>query len=176
MDNPPHEINILTFNCWGLLHLSEKRDERLAAIARQLAATEPTPHIVALQEVWVEDDYNRIRRETRSILPYGKRYHAGPLGAGLVVLSRWPIEESSMRPYSLSGRPTAFFRGDWFVGKGVACARIRFGPGLKDVVEVFNTHVGAAFVHMVREQGPRELTHISRCIQNMNMHHKRTHT
>lgn len=43
--------------------------------------------------------------------------------------------------YPLNGRPTAFFRGDWFVGKGVASARIRYGPALKDVVEVFTTHV-----------------------------------
>lgn len=43
--------------------------------------------------------------------------------------------------YPLNGRPTAFFRGDWFVGKGVACARIRFGEGHKDVLEVFCTHV-----------------------------------
>jgi sphingomyelin phosphodiesterase 2 len=27
------------------------------------------------------------------------------------------------------------------VGKGVACAKIRFGPRRKDIVEVFNTHV-----------------------------------
>ncbi|KAH7035153.1 Endonuclease/exonuclease/phosphatase [Microdochium trichocladiopsis] len=147
MDHLPREVNILTFNCWGLLYLSEKRSERLSAIARQLVATEPTPHIVALQEVWVEDDYNHIRRETRSILPYGKRYHAGPFGAGLVILSKWPIEESSMRRYPLNGRPTAFFRGDWFVGKGVACARIRYGPGAKDIIEVFNTHVHTKYEH-----------------------------
>lgn len=47
--------------------------------------------------------------------------------------------------YPLNGRPTAFFRGDWFVGKGVACARIRIGPGPKDKVEVFTTHVGNVF-------------------------------
>jgi hypothetical protein len=46
--------------------------------------------------------------------------------------------------YPLNGRPTAFFRGDWYVGKGVACARIRYGAGLKDVVEVFTTHVSEA--------------------------------
>lgn len=30
-----------------------------------------------------------------------------------------------MIPYVLSGRPTAFWRGDWYVGKGIAHARIR---------------------------------------------------
>lgn len=43
--------------------------------------------------------------------------------------------------YPLNGRPTAFWRGDWYVGKGVAIAGVRYGPGENDVVEVFNTHV-----------------------------------
>lgn len=30
-----------------------------------------------------------------------------------------------MFPYALNGRPTAFWRGDWYVGKGIAHARIR---------------------------------------------------
>lgn len=50
-----------------------------------------------------------------------------------------------MVPYPLNGRPTAFWRGDWFVGKGVACARLRFGPEPEDVIEVFNTHTHPAY-------------------------------
>ena len=49
-----------------------------------------------------------------------------------------------MVAYPLNGRPTAFFRGDWYVGKGVACAKIRFGPG-QDVAEVFCTHLHAPY-------------------------------
>ncbi|KAI9702651.1 MAG: phospholipase C type enzyme [Bogoriella megaspora] len=48
--------------------------------------------------------------------------------------------------YPLNGRPGAWpIRGDWFVGKGVACARIRVGDGPKDVVEVFCTHLHAPY-------------------------------
>lgn len=50
-----------------------------------------------------------------------------------------------MVPYALNGRPTAFWRGDWFVGKGVAHARLRLGPEPEDVVEVFNTHTHAPY-------------------------------
>lgn len=50
-----------------------------------------------------------------------------------------------MYRYPLNGRPSAFFRGDWYVGKGVACARIRIGEGEKDVVEVFCTHLHAPY-------------------------------
>lgn len=139
--SPPTDLNLVTLNCWGLLHLSAQRTPRLVEIGRQLAVLSPPPHVVCLQECWTQEDYRAVRRETRQVLPYGKFYHGGAFGAGLAILSRWPIEESSMVPYPLNGRPTAFFRGDWYVGKGVACASIRFGPGEKDVMEVFNTHV-----------------------------------
>jgi sphingomyelin phosphodiesterase 2 len=137
----PEEINILTLNCWGLKYISKLQHERLLEIGKRIATAEPTPQIVGLQELWTHEDYVTIRKETRHILPYGKLYYGGIFGAGLAILSKWPIEESSMVPYRLNGRPTAFFRGDWYVGKGVACARIRIGSGPKDIVEVFTTHV-----------------------------------
>ncbi|KAI2470004.1 DNase I-like protein [Annulohypoxylon bovei var. microspora] len=147
MDELPTELNVITLNCWGLLHLSQHRAERLINIGRELAAADPAPHIVGLQECWTQEDYQNIRRETRFVLPFGKFYHSGVFGGGLAILSRWPIEESSMVQYSLNGRPTAFYRGDWFVGKGVACARVRYGPGDRDIVEVFNTHTHSIYEH-----------------------------
>lgn len=135
------EINVITLNCWGLKYLAKFRRERLAEIGKRIAAADPIPQIVGLQECWTQEDYQSIRQSTKHILPFGKFYHSGIFGGGLAILSKWPIEQSSMWRYPLNGRPTAFFRGDWFVGKGVACARIRFGPGLRDVVEVFTTHV-----------------------------------
>ena len=141
MDELPDEINVITLNCWGLKYISKLRASRLGEIGRQLAAADPAPHVVALQECWCRDDYRRIRRETRDILPHGKFYHGGVFGAGLAILSRWPIQESSMLGYPLNGRPTAFWRGDWYVGKGIAWAKIRYGPGPKHLLEVFNTHV-----------------------------------
>ncbi|KAJ9155884.1 DNase I-like protein [Coniochaeta hoffmannii] len=146
------EINLLTLNCWGLLYLSSLRVPRLTQIGHAIAATSPAPSIVCLQECWTQEDYLAIRRLTAHILPHGKFFHSGVFGAGLAVLSRWPIEETSMLRYPLNGRPTAFFRGDWFVGKGVAAARIRFGPRRGDVVEVFNTHTHAPY----EKEGPRD--------------------
>ncbi|KAJ5720798.1 Endonuclease/exonuclease/phosphatase [Penicillium malachiteum] len=144
-NEPPSHIRILTLNCWGLKYISTYRHERLAEIGRQLALASPPPEIVGLQECWTQQDYESIRDQTRHILPYGKFYFGGIFGAGLAILSKWPIEESSMYAYPLNGRPTAFFRGDWFVGKGVACARVRFGPGIADVAEVFCTHLHAPY-------------------------------
>lgn len=141
----PQSIRIISYNCWGLKYLAKFRHERLTQIGKDLAKTHPTPEIVGLQECWTQQDYEAIRNLTRDILPYGKFYYSGIFGGGLAVLSKWPIEESSMYRYPLNGRPTAFFRGDWFVGKGVACARIRIGSGQKDIVEVFCTHLHAPY-------------------------------
>ena len=144
MDSPiPNKISVISLNCWGLKYISKWRKERMLEIGKRIASADPVPQIVGLQECWTQHDYQAIRRETKHILPYGKFYHSGIFGGGLAILSAWPIEESTMTRYSLNGRPTAFFRGDWYVGKGVAHARIRFGPELKDIIEVFTTHVNS---------------------------------
>jgi sphingomyelin phosphodiesterase 2 len=145
----PSKIRVLSLNCWGLKFISKLRNERLTEIGNQIAAADPRPDIVGLQECWTQQDYNAIREKTIHFLPYGKFYHSGCFGGGLVILSRWPIEESNMVRYPLNGRPAAFYRGDWFVGKGVACARIRIGPGRRDVAEVFTTHVRRSLVNPV---------------------------
>jgi sphingomyelin phosphodiesterase 2 len=142
-EQPVTSINILTLNCWGLKYISKYRSERLGEIGRRLAEFSPQLEIVGLQECWTYADYASIRKQTRHILPYGKFYHSGIFGGGLVILSKWPLEESSMFRYPLNGRPTAYFRGDWFVGKGVATARIRMPGG--QPVEVFNTHLHAPY-------------------------------
>ncbi|KAL9597364.1 MAG: hypothetical protein Q9219_005173 [cf. Caloplaca sp. 3 TL-2023] len=141
----PTTINLLTYNCWGLKYLAKWRKERLEEIGRAIATTTPIPEIVGLQECWTQEDYLSIRKQTRHILPHGKFYYSGIFGGGLAILSKWPIVESNMVRYPLNGRPTAFFRGDWFVGKGVACASIRTGPGRENVIEVFCTHLHAPY-------------------------------
>ncbi|KAK2006875.1 endonuclease/Exonuclease/phosphatase [Colletotrichum eremochloae] len=151
----PTDLRLLTLNCWGLKYISKLRPERLAEIGRRIASCPNPPHVVALQECWVTADYEAIRAETRHILPHGKFYYSGPFGGGLAILSRWPLEESSMLRYPLNGRPTAFWRGDWYVGKGIACARIRVrladpsssrpGAGKEHTISVFNTHTHAPY-------------------------------
>ena len=140
---PVSSLHILTLNCWGLKYLSKYRSERLSEIGKRLSVHEPSLDIVGLQECWTYRDYQAIRDVTKLVLPYGKFYHSGIFGGGLVILSRFPIIESSMFRYSLNGRPTAFFRGDWFVGKGVACAKLQLPDG--QLVEVFNTHLHAPY-------------------------------
>lgn len=84
-------------------------------------------------------DFENLAQKTYHVLPYAKFYYSGVLGGGLAILSKWPIESSTMWRYPLNGRPIAFWRGDWYVGKGVASALIRHPTG--QLIEVFNTHV-----------------------------------
>jgi sphingomyelin phosphodiesterase 2 len=121
----------------GLKWISKHRAARLDAIANRLAQS--TYDIVALQEIWVYSDFENLARKTSHILPYSKFYFSGVLGGGLAILSKWPMESTTMWRYPLNGRPTAFWRGDWYVGKGVASALIRHESG--QLIEIFNTHV-----------------------------------
>ncbi|KAJ9649060.1 phospholipase C type enzyme [Coniosporium tulheliwenetii] len=95
----PETLRIVTLNCWGLKYIAKYRNERLTEIGNQLARSDPAPDIVGLQECWTQQDYLAIREKTRHILPYGKFYYSGIFGGGLAILSRWPIEESSMYRY-----------------------------------------------------------------------------
>ncbi|KAK1691663.1 endonuclease/Exonuclease/phosphatase [Colletotrichum godetiae] len=179
MDDPlPKDLRLLTLNCWGLKYISKLRPQRLAEIGRRIAALPDPPHVVALQECWVTADYDAIRAETAAVLPHAKFYYSGPFGGGLAILSRWPLEESSMLRYPLNGRPTAFWRGDWYVGKGIACARIPIrlaaaaaaaadgdddnnsaggGPGRDHVLSIFNTHTHAPYTE--NQPGDTYLAH-----------------
>ncbi|KAF8433841.1 Endonuclease/exonuclease/phosphatase [Terfezia claveryi] len=149
----PYTLNILSLNCWGLRFISHHRFDRLSEISRRIASASPSYDIVALQEFWVYSDYLHLRSVTSGVLPYGKFYHSGVLGGGLVILSRFRIVESNMWQYALNGRPTAFWRGDWYVGKGVAGAVLEIedaGVGGemrkgKRRVEVFCTHLHAPY-------------------------------
>lgn len=136
-------LHVLTLNCWGLKFISKYRTERLTEVGNQIAAYTPALDIVGLQECWTYHDYLIVRELTKHVLPFGKFYNSGIFGGGLVILSRFPIIESFMFRYPLNGRPTAFFRGDWFVGKGVACTKLLMPD--QQVVEVFNTHLHAPY-------------------------------
>lgn len=62
------------------------------------------------------------------------------LGAGVAVLSRYPIRATNFLAYSLNGYPLNVIEGDFFVGKAVGSCVLDV-PILGEV-EVFTTHVG----------------------------------
>lgn len=147
----PPTIRILTHNVWGLKYISHAPLNRLTEIAHQILSATHPPHIVALQELFTYSAYLQLRRLTHSLLPHGRFFHSSAFGSGLVILSRWRIVESRMVPYRLNGRPSAFWRGDWYVGKGVGWVKVVMGRefwergGKRRYLEVFNTHLHAPY-------------------------------
>ncbi|GAA5991254.1 hypothetical protein JCM5350_005960 [Sporobolomyces pararoseus] len=101
--------------------------------------------IIALQEIWVKSDFDLLTSKAKLVgLEYSKFFYSGCIGSGLGFLSRFPIEESFIKPYTLNGFALNFIQGDFFAGKSICGITIEIpqlsGGGL---VEVLNTHMFA---------------------------------
>ncbi|KAG0244866.1 Endonuclease/exonuclease/phosphatase [Mortierella sp. GBAus27b] len=136
-------LSVLSLNCWGLKFVSKDRQDRLTAIGRYLADASRGYDIVGLQEVWVYEDYLRIKDLVRDTLPYTKHWRSGVLGSGLVILSKFPIVSTMIRRFALNGDPFKFFHGDWYVGK--CCVSATIAHPTCGEIEVFNTHLHAGY-------------------------------
>ncbi|KZT62649.1 DNase I-like protein [Calocera cornea HHB12733] len=144
----PTELKVLTLNCWGLKWLSADLEPRIHGIAESLAGSQYD--VVAFQELWMHAHYEHFRTRLAKVLPYGKLFYGGALGAGLAIFSRYPIVETHTQSYPLNGSPLAVAAGDWFVGKAVGSVVLSH-PALGEV-EVFTTHMYASG----GEDGPEE--------------------
>ncbi|KAG2022840.1 inositol phosphorylsphingolipid-phospholipase C [Coprinopsis cinerea AmutBmut pab1-1] len=133
------QIRVLSLNCWGLKFVAKNREERIEAIAHELSTL--NHDIIALQEIWVHSDYQKVQERVSKRLPHAKFFYSGALGAGLAIFTRYPIISTSVVPYSLNGAPIDVAAGDWFVGKAAASVVI-LHPILGQV-QVFNTHLFA---------------------------------
>ncbi|SCU96643.1 LADA_0H01992g1_1 [Lachancea dasiensis] len=155
------EIRFLTFNTWGLKYVSKFRKQRLRAIAEKLGgqSTALPIHglsekhsgsseydVVALQEIWCKSDWDYIEQKCQHRYPYRRLYYSGILaGPGLAILSKIPIESTFLYRFPINGRPSAFFRGDWYVGKSVAVTLLR--PVTKNgyPLAILNSHMHAPY-------------------------------
>ncbi|KAI7877007.1 DNase I-like protein [Lichtheimia hyalospora FSU 10163] len=146
-----NKLSVLSLNCWGLNIVSKKRRFRLCAIADAISNTDYD--IVALQELWMPEDFEYLKQQTQSMLPYANLYYSGALGSGLAILSRYPIVSTSYSRYTLAGRPLKIFHGDFYVGKGYASACVDH-PDI-GIIEVFNTHLHAGYGDETEYEGHR---------------------
>ncbi|PRW50999.1 neutral sphingomyelinase [Chlorella sorokiniana] len=137
-------LRVVTLNTWGLWLVSRRRTERMAALADWLRSAECPADVVALQEVWVLADVERLRQAGAEggALPHSFHYQSGALGSGLLLLSRYPIAEVAFHRYSARGDPAAVLQGDYYVGKGVGWAALQTPAG---TLSVFLTHLSANY-------------------------------
>ncbi|KAK4050114.1 phospholipase C type enzyme [Microbotryomycetes sp. JL201] len=155
---PLASLRVLSLNCWGLKYVAHKRRQRLLAIADWIASTgtsrsstsssssgsSPSRRydIIALQEVWVRQDFDVIAARAREAgLVHSRFFYSGAIGSGLAILSAHPITSSFIYPYPLNGFPLHFIEGDFFAGKS-ACGITVDVPDV-GLVDVLNSHMFA---------------------------------
>lgn len=139
-------FKVLTFNTWGLKYISKERKTRLHGIADRLASNSTDYDIVALQEVWVAEDWEYFKDVCKAKYPFHRIFYSGMVtGPGLAILSKFPIHSTYLYRYPVNGRPSAFFRGDWYVGKGASVTVIDPPAEGLPQLAIVNTHMHAPY-------------------------------
>ncbi|OWB54601.1 hypothetical protein B5S28_g451 [[Candida] boidinii] len=146
--HPNDSIKLLTLNCWGLKYISKHRKERLHAIAHRLASSDQKDDydVVALQEIWVSEDWEYIEKVCAKKYPHRRIFSSGIItGPGLAILSKIPIRSTFLYKYPINGRPSAFYRGDWYVGKSLAVTLLEPNYDNASPIALLNSHMHAPY-------------------------------
>jgi hypothetical protein len=141
-------LRIATANLWGVSVLgfewADAIDERFAEISERLAENAPDLDVVLIQEAW-KDSARRALLDHAGVsnrFPYRVDVVDRPGGAGLVVLSRLPIESAHFHRFRDQGNCWKFWEGDCIAGKGILIVRARLGERL---VWIGTTHFIACY-------------------------------
>ncbi len=137
-------LRVLTFNTFTI-PFHDYREERAIESANQIALE--AVDIVALQEVWHEDESELFLDVLDNA---GFSYQAShstdaPLAiasAGLVLASRFPILESHFVPFESAAAPAWVWPPDWYASKGVLSVLVEAPAGN---VWVHNSHIHADY-------------------------------
>lgn len=142
-------VKLLTFNTWGLKYLAKFRKERLRAIADRLAnptIEEDNYDIVAFQELWCEEDWQYLNDKCKKLYKYRRMFKSGIIsGPGLAIMSKIPIEETFLYRFPINGRLSAFFRGDWYVGKSIGVTLLKPHAEGAIPIAILNSHMHAPY-------------------------------
>ena len=141
-------LRIASVNLWGVaafgFDFADDIDERFAAMAERLGANEPMLDVVLLQEAWKNKARRALLRHEGVMrnFPYRVDIAEQPGGAGLVILSRLPIEEAHFHRFKAQGRCLKVREGDCISGKGILTVRLTLG---ERSVWLANTHLIACY-------------------------------
>ena len=151
MSDSSNTLRVLNLNTWGFRLVSsglKEKESRFEALRDILARNEFD--VALLQEVWYRCDYDLLKatfpyssylsdhysRATGNLVPVGC--------SGLVILSKFPLEEVEFFPFKRRGGLLTF-DGEILVQKGVGRARIHWPmndqTSLK--IDLFTTHLVA---------------------------------
>jgi hypothetical protein len=147
-------LRVLTYNVWDI-PVAKNRAARIAGIAAALRANDDRVDVVALLECWIERDRNALIAAGRE---GGLAHHVffrsgcgfpGGQSSGLVVLSRWPVEETLYHRFSAAGKAQKILHWDYsmYSGKGVGLARLR-APAPIGPIDCYLSHFVAYYTPM----------------------------
>lgn len=134
-------LRALTLNCWGPPLIARDRSARMDAIGKALGQMELD--VAGLQELYQEKDRQSVMQGAATGgLVHSCYFPSGIMGSGLLLLSRFPIEDATFLRFRLNGRPQELLRSDYYAGKGIARIRLKtpLGP-----VDVYDTHLIAGY-------------------------------
>ena len=162
------EISVLIYNVWGLPWPLKANSldsmQKIGEILGEMRAAGTDPDIVLLQEAFTmksqpilelsgypnivggprrDDPSAKLSKEEAPDFIEGRSFWKGEklgkwLNSGLAILSNFPIEESSTRPF----RQRACAGFDCMSNKGMLLAAIRI-PGVPEPIEIFDTHMNS---------------------------------
>jgi endonuclease/exonuclease/phosphatase family metal-dependent hydrolase len=133
-------LKIMTYNIANARGFTTNQRERIDAVADLLIKLDVD--IVGLQEVFIEKDREFLfKKLSTTELKSHSEYPAGFLGNGLVILSKYPIEESYFHRFKANNPWWKVWEGDWWAGKGIGLARIKIGEN--NYIDFYNVHAQA---------------------------------
>ncbi|MBW2400207.1 MAG: endonuclease/exonuclease/phosphatase family protein [Deltaproteobacteria bacterium] len=135
------QIRLATLNVWALPEpIGRDVSARVDAIGRRISSLDLD--LITFQEVWTRDAGRRLCDAGRAAgLHYA--WSGGVDAGGLLLLSRYPIDEVSFERFALQGEAERVVMNlEYLSGKGFATARIGTPAGPLLVV---NTHLHARY-------------------------------
>lgn len=139
----PLTIKMVTFNIWDLFPIGTSRAKRMQAIGMKLV--ELKPDLIGFQEAFYPSDRKiLLKRLKEAGLIHSHYFRSGFMGSGLLVASRFPIEEVFFHRFSARGKFYKVWHGDWWAGKGICLARVKL-PGGRGHLDFFDTHAHAGY-------------------------------
>lgn len=133
-------LRIVTLNCWGIPFVSHQKNRRISAIIETIKNS--NWDVVALQEVWLAGDQEKIRSQTGYEYSMVFKGRGRLLGSGLMILSRFKILDHDFHSFKVTGFPHRVLEGDFHASKGVGYALLQTPLG---EVPLFVTHLIAKY-------------------------------
>lgn len=134
-------LRVVTWNVWDVPIVATNTAERMARIVPALATLEPD--LVALQEVWVEEDAAILIDDLHAAgLLYTHHYRGEGMKCGLLIASRYPFRDLGFHPFVLGTTSHVPWHIDWNADKGIARVRVQTPIGEVDFAD---THMQASY-------------------------------